>query len=177
MSSADAARMCALLAQFGLFAGQSSGAYLQGVYETAKRIRKGTLTLPNGTVEQQDDFKRAARQQELLVALGDQIARSDWVLRLPDILNAIAETVSTDFPRGDAGNLASLLPLVLQRNITKVVLGYPGYLDLPTQPLVNYLLIPRRAAVRAEDKKLFGADGPLKGWYVGSNAPLPPAAP
>jgi cysteine synthase B len=43
VSSADAARMCALLAQFGIFAGQSSGAYLQGVYETAKRIRKGTI--------------------------------------------------------------------------------------------------------------------------------------
>jgi len=43
VSSGDAARMCALLARFGIFAGQSSGAYLQGVYETAKRIRKGTI--------------------------------------------------------------------------------------------------------------------------------------
>jgi cysteine synthase B len=43
VSSADAARQCALLARFGIFAGQSSGAYLQGVYETAKRIRKGTI--------------------------------------------------------------------------------------------------------------------------------------
>jgi cysteine synthase B len=43
VSSTDAARRCALLARFGIFAGQSSGAYLQGVYETAKRIRKGTI--------------------------------------------------------------------------------------------------------------------------------------
>jgi cysteine synthase B len=43
VSSADAARMCALLAQYGIFAGQSSGAYLQGVYDTAKRIRKGAI--------------------------------------------------------------------------------------------------------------------------------------
>ena len=43
VSSADAARRCAQLARFGIFAGQSSGAYLQGVYETAKRIRKGTI--------------------------------------------------------------------------------------------------------------------------------------
>jgi cysteine synthase B len=43
VSSADAARMCALLARYGLFAGQSSGAYMQGVYETAKRIRKGVI--------------------------------------------------------------------------------------------------------------------------------------
>ena len=43
VSSAEAARMCALLAQYGIFAGQSSGAYLQGVYETAQRIRKGVI--------------------------------------------------------------------------------------------------------------------------------------
>jgi cysteine synthase B len=43
VSSSDAQRMCALLAQYGIFAGQSSGAYMQGVYETAKRIRKGTI--------------------------------------------------------------------------------------------------------------------------------------
>jgi cysteine synthase B len=43
VSSADAAKMCAILARYGIFAGQSSGAYLQGVYETAKRIRKGVI--------------------------------------------------------------------------------------------------------------------------------------
>jgi cysteine synthase B len=43
VSSLDAAGMCALLARYGIFAGQSSGAYLHGVYETAKRIRKGII--------------------------------------------------------------------------------------------------------------------------------------
>src|SRR5207248_8783158 len=43
LSSMDAAKMCALLARYGLFAGQSSGAYLHGVYETAKRVRKGII--------------------------------------------------------------------------------------------------------------------------------------
>src|SRR5262249_40275850 len=46
VSSMDAARMCALLARYGIFAGQSSGAYLHGVYETAKRIRKGVIVTP-----------------------------------------------------------------------------------------------------------------------------------
>jgi cysteine synthase B len=35
--------MCALIAKYGIFAGQSSGAYLHGVRETAKRIRKGVI--------------------------------------------------------------------------------------------------------------------------------------
>ena len=43
VSSSEAQQRCALLARFGIFAGQSSGAYLHGVYETAKRIRKGTI--------------------------------------------------------------------------------------------------------------------------------------
>jgi len=43
VSSGDAAKMCAILARYGIFAGQSSGAYLYGVYETAKRIRKGVI--------------------------------------------------------------------------------------------------------------------------------------
>ena len=43
VSSMDAARMCAILARYGIFAGQSSGAYLHGVYETAKRIGKGVI--------------------------------------------------------------------------------------------------------------------------------------
>lgn len=43
VSSDDSARVCGLLARNGLFAGQSSGAYLQGVYETAKRIGEGVI--------------------------------------------------------------------------------------------------------------------------------------
>ena len=43
VSSDDSARMCSLLARYGLFAGQSSGAYLQGVYETARRVEEGVI--------------------------------------------------------------------------------------------------------------------------------------
>ena len=32
-----------MMARDGIFAGQSSGAYLQGVYETAKRIGEGVI--------------------------------------------------------------------------------------------------------------------------------------
>ena len=43
VSSDDSARQCAVLARHGMFAGQSSGAYMQGVYETAKRIGEGVI--------------------------------------------------------------------------------------------------------------------------------------
>ncbi len=43
VSSTEAAKMCALLSRYGIFAGQSSGAYMHGVYETAKRVGKGVI--------------------------------------------------------------------------------------------------------------------------------------
>ena len=43
VSSDDSARMCALMARDGLFGGQSSGAYLQGVSETARRLGEGVI--------------------------------------------------------------------------------------------------------------------------------------
>ena len=67
---------------------------------------------------------------------------ADLIFELPAVLRAIGRTVSTDFPRDQAGDLASLLPVIAGPDIERVVLGYPEYVDLPTDPEVNYLLIP-----------------------------------
>jgi LCP family protein required for cell wall assembly len=136
------------------------------------RIRKGWIELPDGTREQQNDFKRAERQQTVLLQLRRQFAQADLLFELPAILDAIGRTVETDFPRSLAGDLASLLPLVTAPDIDRVVLSWPDFLDLPTNPLVNYLLIPRRDDVRTEMVRLFGPD--LAGWYLGSEADGPP---
>ncbi|MDQ3880874.1 MAG: LCP family protein [Chloroflexota bacterium] len=141
------------------------------------RIRKGWLELPNGEIQYQNDFRRAERQQELLLALRRELAAIP-VFELPGVLNAIAHTVSTDFPRSFAGDLASLLPSITRNDVRQVVLGYPAYVDPPVDEINNYLLIPRREAIRDQMEFLFGADGPLRGWYVGSDAASPsdPAA-
>jgi hypothetical protein len=147
--------------------------HYDGVHALAyARIRKGWIELPDGTREPQNDFKRSERQQELLLELRRQFAQADLIFELPAILAAIGRTVETDFPRSLAGDLASLLPLVAGPDIERVVLSWPDFVDLPTQPLVNYLLIPRRDDVRAEMERLFGS--PLEGWYVGSTADGPP---
>lgn len=138
------------------------------------RIRKGTLVMPDGSTEAQDDFKRSERQQEVLLALRRQLAQADLLFELPGILDAVGRTVTTDFPRSKAGDLSTLLPLIAGPEIERVVLGLPKFVGPPVNPDVNYLLIPRRDAIRAEMVRLFGKD--LHGWYVGSNAPLPPAA-
>jgi polyisoprenyl-teichoic acid--peptidoglycan teichoic acid transferase len=144
-----------------------------GVHALAyARIRKGWIELADGSRQDQNDFKRADRQQRLLLELRGKIARADLIFELPRILAAVGETVQTDFPRGLAGDLASLLPLVTGPEIDRVVLSYPKYVDPPTNPQVNYLLIPRRDKVRVEMQRLFGPK--LGGWYLGSQADGPP---
>jgi LCP family protein required for cell wall assembly len=147
--------------------------HYDGVHALAyARIRKGWIELPDGTRETQNDFKRAERQQTLLLELRRQFAQADLLFELPTLLSAIGRTVETDFPRGLAGDLASLLPLVTGPDIDRVVLSWPDFVDLPTQPLVNYLLIPKRDELRAEMQRLFGAA--LEGWYLGGDAEGPP---
>jgi len=148
--------------------------HYDGVHALAyARIRIGWLELPDGTRETQDDFKRAERQQLLLLELRREFAQADVIFELPAILRAVAHTVQTDFPRSLAGDLASLLPLITGPDIDRVVLSWPDFVDLPVEPLVNYLLIPRRDDVRAEMKRLFGPK--LSGWYLGTTADGPPS--
>lgn len=147
--------------------------HYDGVHALAyARIRQGWIELPDGTREQQNDFKRAERQQRVLLELRRQFAQADLLFELPSILAAVGRTVETDFPRGLAGDLASLLPLITGPDIDRVVLSWPDFVDLPTNPLVNYLLIPRRDDVRAEMQRLFGPG--LDGWYLGSDAQASP---
>jgi LCP family protein required for cell wall assembly len=136
------------------------------------RIRQGWIEHTDGTREQQDDFKRAERQQKVLLEMRREFARLDLFFDLPPMLDAVGQTISTDFPRDSAGDLASLLPLIAGPSIERVVLGLPEFTDPPLEPNVNYLLIPRRDAIRAEMERLFGA-GALEGWYLGSEAVAP----
>jgi LCP family protein required for cell wall assembly len=139
------------------------------------RIRTGTLTLPDGTVETQNDFLRAARQQEFLLAVQQKFANTNLLISLPGLLAAVSETVTTDFPRTQAGDLASLAPLIASGDIDRVVLGWPGYVDLPVDPLNYYLLTPVRDSVRLEMGRLLGGEVELAGWYLGSFAAGPPS--
>jgi LCP family protein required for cell wall assembly len=148
--------------------------HYDGVHALAyARIRKGYIELPDGTRDPQNDFKRADRQQEVLLALRRELAATNLVFELPRILDVIGRTVATDFPRDKVGDLATLLPLVAGPDIKRVVLGLPKYVGPPVDPSANYLLIPKRNAIRTEMRTLFGDD--LQGWYVGSRADGPPS--
>jgi len=140
------------------------------------RSRKGWIEMPDGSREPQTDFSRNERQQAVLLALRDELAQADLIFELPDVLRAIGRSISTDFPRDQAGDLASLLPFIAGPDIERIVLGHPEYVDLPAQPHVNYLLLPKREAIRQEMARVFG-EGELSGWYLGSTEPQPVGEP
>ena len=136
------------------------------------RSRQGWIEMPDGERVPQNDFERGERQQRVLLAMRSELTEADTFLELPQLLRAIGRTVDTDFPRSRAGDLASLLPLIAGPDIERVVLGYPDFVDLPADPQGNYLLVPKRDAIRDEMARLFGADA-LEGWYLGSTDPGP----
>ena len=136
------------------------------------RSRKGWIEMPDGERVPQSDFARSDRQQRLLLAVRQELAQADTIFELPAILGAIGRTVSTDFPRDQAGDLSSLLPLITGPDIDRLVLGYPDFVDLPVDPDTNYLLLPKRDAIRDEMARIFAPDE-LRGWYLGSTATTP----
>ena len=136
------------------------------------RSRQGWIEMPDGDRVSQNDFTRAERQQAVLLALRRELAQADTLFELPAVLDAIGRTVSTDFPREEAGHLASLVPLISGPDIERLVLSYPEYVDLPENPNVNYLLVPKRDAIRDEMARLFGEDE-LVGWYLATDAEGP----
>jgi anionic cell wall polymer biosynthesis LytR-Cps2A-Psr (LCP) family protein len=151
--------------------------HYDGVHALAySRSRKGVMVMPDGSVIQQNDYLRAARQQEVLMALQGKLTAANLFTDLPGIMTAVGETVSTDIPRDQAGNLAALATSIDPALITRVVLGWPEYVDPPVDPLRNYLIIPRRDAIRQEMASLLGADEPLLGWYLGTTDMGPPAS-
>ena len=140
------------------------------------RSRKGWIEMPDGEIVPQNDFTRSERQQGVLLALRRELAQTDTLFELPGVLDAIGRTVSTDFPRDQAGDLASLVPLITGPDIDRLVLSYPEYVDLPANPDVNYLLVPKRDAIREEMATILGKDE-LVGWYLASEADGPGSEP
>jgi polyisoprenyl-teichoic acid--peptidoglycan teichoic acid transferase len=74
----------------------------------------------------ESDFTRQARQQQILVALRDQVARGGSLLfQLPDLLEAVGQTIRTDVPVERLPALAAILEEVGKDDVIKVVIRAP----------------------------------------------------
>jgi LCP family protein required for cell wall assembly len=103
------------------------------------------------------DFSRARRQQQVLLALRDKMLKPDMIARLPAILNAAADTLSTNFPPDRIGEMVDLANRTTQATITQVVLG-PPYASHPPNSTTGgtYTLKLDMARIAKFSIKIFG---------------------
>ncbi len=66
------------------------------------------------------DFDRSRRQQEIIGAIKDKVIQPSIIFRVPAILNAIDEAITTDIPRG---RWPALGMIVIRSDINRVNIG------------------------------------------------------
>ncbi len=118
-----------------------------------------------------NDFVRARRQQQLILALEQKLASPSMLPRLPGIIRAMGNTVRTNYP---ADNLAQILDAVKnvdESNITRVVLG-PPYAVRSNDPS-TYSLTLDMSKLATLSVKLFGSESAYATATGASPSPSP----
>jgi hypothetical protein len=123
----------------------------------------------------ESDFTRQARQQQILIALREKAAHGGSLLfELPDLLDAVGQTIHTDMPADRLPTLAAIVDEVGHDDITSVVIR---------SPLIHFVSTrygdseaPDLTRIRAMAAKLFTAPGtrPVP-WPAPKPTPTPKA--
>ncbi len=100
------------------------------------------------------DFGRAARQQQLLVALQRKLVDPAMLPNLPGLLQDATKTLKTNFPPDRISEVLALARKTDEKATKKVVLG-PPYSTHPTN-LSTYILIPDMERIAKLSIELFG---------------------
>lgn len=102
-----------------------------------------------------NDFTRARRQQQLLLALRDKLVDPSMLPRLPAVLDAAASILQTNYPVEQAADLLSLAKRVAGDGVERFVLG-PPYAKNPTEPTSTYMLILEMQVITDLSIRIFG---------------------
>ncbi|HYH94164.1 MAG TPA: LCP family protein [Candidatus Saccharimonadales bacterium] len=104
------------------------------------------------------DFTRARRQQQVLLALRSKLTDPSMLPELPDILDAAADTVKTNFPSDRVGEMIDLAQQVDTENVRQYVLGPSKYAVRPPYSETGgiYKLRLRMDAVAKLSMDIFG---------------------
>ena len=106
-----------------------------------------------------NDFTRARRQQQLLVALRAEMGTTTMLAKLPQILKVAAKTIQTDFPPDEIRDYLSLANQVDDKSIQRFVLGPPYAVHPPTNTTGGtYILELQFDRISALSIRLFGSD-------------------
>lgn len=108
-----------------------------------------------------NDFERARRQQQLLIALRAKLTDPAMVPKIPSLLDAAAKTIRTNFPAQRLPDMLDLGRQIPDGSIVRKVLG-PPYATRATDTSI-YMLIPDMAAFARVSIELFGSDSRYAG--------------
>jgi LCP family protein required for cell wall assembly len=106
----------------------------------------------------ESDFTRAARQQQILIALRDAVTKDGSLLwELPDLLETVGERVRSNVPVSQLPELAAILDEVEDDAITRAVIRHP--LVRSEQTRYGSSLVPDVEAIQDVAAALFPEPG------------------
>jgi len=106
----------------------------------------------------ESDFTRAARQQQILVALRNAVTKDGSLLwKLPDLLDAVGDSITTDVPISRLPALAAVMDEVGGDAVTRAVIRHPLVKSKNTR--YGASLVPDLEAIRAMATRLFPPPG------------------
>jgi LCP family protein required for cell wall assembly len=106
----------------------------------------------------ESDFTRQARQQQILVALREQVSGGGSLLfQLPALLEAVGQTIRTNVPVERLPDLAAILDEVGKKDVTNVVIRAPLVKSKSTQ--YGDSQVPNLTRIRAMAAAVFSEPG------------------
>ena len=114
-----------------------------------------------------NDYARATRQQEVLVALEHKIANPGNALNLPGIMQLAGSMIRTNYPASDIADMVALVGGVPSTDISQVVLGPPYSLANAAPTSGTWTSCLELDKVAAKSIELFGTDS----RYYGKTQP------
>lgn len=127
----------------------------------------------------ESDFTRAARQQEILIALKARLLSDGSLLtQLPALLSAFGQLVRTDVPTERLPDLAAIADELGSNAIYRMVLGHP-LVKPGNDPVLGSVQIPDLRAIRAAVAAMLPKPGQAPVPWATSpstSGPVPPAS-
>jgi LCP family protein required for cell wall assembly len=106
-----------------------------------------------------NDFNRARRQQEVVVALANSLTNPSMLPRLPSLIEAAGNTVRTNFPSGRVGEMLELVQGRAGEKVRQVVLGPPYAYHPPNDQAGGiYTLRLRMDRLAKLSREIFGSE-------------------
>lgn len=108
-----------------------------------------------------NDWQRASRQQQLLVALEQKMASPEMLFKLPQLTDAAGSLVHTNFPAGQVADMVSEADSIPADSYDRVVLGPPYSVSgTSSTAYTSCLKLDKVAALSVQ---LFGSDSRYSG--------------